>query len=400
MEHNKTRKIRLFNTFEPVTTFYRDLFPYWLAHGWEIEVMMSRARYRADRMRTWEREDVRIHWTPGAGLQATNQFNKLLIMLLYILSAVVRTLVGPRVDHNIFLTQPPLFYLWGRILQLLRKQPYSVVIMDLHPDLFVQAGIMSENALTTRLLRRLATHGLRHADGVIVIGRCMNQRIIQLGVAAERIHTIPNWADEEIIFPIPHHDNPFRQQEQWRDKFIVLYSGNIGIPHYFDDILEISRRLRDCTDLHFVFIGQGHRRKEVEQYKARHRLDNILLLPYQPLERLAQSLSAGDLHFVSLRPGYEGIVVPSKAYSILAAGRPILYQGSSRGEIARIINEEKVGTVVPVHDPEALEQAILNYWHHRTLGEEQGRRARKLATSKYGKQQACLHYTAILSKQV
>ncbi|MDX1616146.1 MAG: glycosyltransferase family 4 protein [Candidatus Promineifilaceae bacterium] len=389
--------VRLLNTYEPVTTFYRDLVPHWLEQGWRVEVVMSRAEYRPGREKGWAQSGARLRWTPGSGLRPDGRWRKRLIMLLYALGAMVQTLLSPTVDRNLFLTQPPLFYLWGAVLRALRGQPYFVVLMDLHPDLAVRAGLLPESGALTRLLRQLAAWGLRRADGVIVIGRCMRREVLELGLDPQRVHFIPNWADEETIVPVVHTHNRFRAAQGWNGRFVVLYSGNMGAPHFFDDILEASRRLQACRVLRFVFIGRGRRLKQIARFREIHGLQNVELLPFQPFERLPQSLGAADLHFVSLRPGFEGLVVPSKAYGILAAGRPLLYQGSEEGELAQMIAEEHVGWVVPAGDPQALQEVLLSYLRRPELAAEQGRRARRLAESTYGKQNAIRRYTTVLS---
>ena len=125
----------------------------------------------------------------------------------------------------------------------------------------------------------------------------------------------------ELVYPIPAAESRLRRELGLDGKFVVLYSGNMGVSHYFDDLLEVIRRCQDEAKLHFVFIGEGQRRGEIENFFRRHQPRNVSLLLFQPMEQLAESLSLGDVHFVSLRAGFEGLVVPSKVYGALAAGR-------------------------------------------------------------------------------
>jgi glycosyltransferase involved in cell wall biosynthesis len=391
--------IRLFNTVEPVNSFYRDLIPCLQEQGWRVEVIISRAQYRSGRQSPWIMGQTRVHWTPDLGQNTGTRFGKLLIMITYGLFAVIRTLFGRTVDRNLFLTQPPLFYLWGSILKKVRGQSYFIVLMDIYPDIAVQAGLFSAGSMLTRFLTRLARFGLQHADGVIVIGRCMQKKVLGMGVPPERIHLIPNWGDPQVNGQNPGPRNKFREEHHWQDKFIILYSGNIGTSHYFDDLLEVARRLRDHPDLLFVFIGNGARHKEIEAYKNRHALANVALLPFQPQERLPETLSAGDVHFVSVRDGFTGLVVPSKVYGIMAAGRPVLYQGVSWGEIALLAAEEDIGCVIPLRNPDALESALLTYVADSALIHRQGEKASRLINGIYGRTQACAAYSAVLCTQ-
>ena len=388
--------IRFLNTFEPVTTMYRDLLPFFAGQGCRVEVVLNRAQYRAGRDPTWIVPGVQVRWMPHFGLQPQTRFAKSLLMLAYMVFGALHTLLGPRVDKNVFLTQPPLFGLWGYVHQRLRGQGYYQVLMDIYPDLAIEARVLKRDSAAARILNHLSRFALRNADGVIVIGRCMEERVVEMGVDPARIAFIPNWTDEGAIVPIVPEKNPFRREQGWQEKLIVLYSGNIGTSHYFDDILEVSLRMREMANVVFAFIGTGQRLGEIEAYKRRHGLKNIVLLPFQRQEVLAHSLSAGDVHFVSLRSGFEGLVVPSKAYGVLAAGRPILYQGPSRSEIARLIAENDIGCVVPLGDSEALHQALLAYIRDPALRKRQGERARRLAETHYSREAARSRYALLL----
>jgi glycosyltransferase involved in cell wall biosynthesis len=228
----------------------------------------------------------------------------------------------------------------------------------------------------------------------------MQQLVLDMDVVPEKVHIIPNWINEETIKPISPTKNSFRIQSGWQDKFVVLYSGNLGVAHDFDDILEVSRCLQDCRDIVFAFIGRGQRLAEIEQHIAAHRSNNVILLPFQEQTTLAHSLGAGDLHFISLRTGFEGLVVPSKVYGALAAGRPILYQGGHQSEIARLVEEEDVGTVVSPGDVDALQRAVLAYRNSPMLCARQGKRARSLAEGYYSYTQACFRYARALDVNI
>lgn len=389
--------VRLFNTYEPVTSFYQDLIPYWSAEGWHVEVVISKALYRAGRdKKRWLLPSVRVYETPNFGLGGNGRFSKFIVMLSYIVFAIWHTLISRSVDRNLFLTQPPLFFSWGWVLRAIRRQPYFIVLMDLYPDVAIRDQVFATNGLLPRFLKFISRQGLKRADGVIVIGRCMVQKLAALGVAEQKIHFIPNWINETAVKPIPPEHNSFRQAQEWQDKFVIMYSGNIGTSHHFDDILQAAWELRHRKELIFAFIGDGRRRKEIEVFCQQHQLDNIQLLPFQEQTQLSQSLSAGDLHFVSLKSGFEGLVVPSKSYGIMAAGRPILYQGEQDGEIARMITEEAIGEVVPLGNSEQLVETILSYWQNPERVCLEGQRARQVVEERYSKARACQRYTKLL----
>lgn len=393
-------KIRLFNTVEPVTTFYRDIIPYLESKGWSVEVFISRSQYRKNRGRDWSSSNTEFNYSPNFGINLSGPLGRIIVNLSFICYATLVTLFGKKADINLFLTQPPLFYIWGALLQLLRNQPYYIVLMDVYPEILDEAGVLSRKSLIFTFLSKVARFGLMRADGVIAIGRCMRQWASQIGIAANKLHIIQNWVDQEVVVRIKLQENELRQKMGWQDKFIVMYSGNIGVSHFFDDVLQVARELQSNKRILFVFIGNGQRRLELQNYKDRYELDNIQLLAFQPQEQLSTSLGSGNIHFISLRPGFTGLVVPSKAYGVMAAGRPIIYQGESWGEIARMINEEEIGHTVPVDNWTELKNTVLRYAQDDELVFKQGIRARQVLENKYSKDQALKDYFDILSTKV
>ena len=393
-------RIRFLSPFRTaLATFYDDLVPFLASSGCEVQIVISKAEYRAARdleEAVGHPDRAKILRTISLGLQPNNSISKALVLAAYLVHTAVYTLFGPRVDLNVFSTGLPFLPLWGYFLSKVRRQPYYCLVMDIHPHSMIEYGMMRREAPLTKLLVWLAELGLRKAEGVIVLGRCMADRIEAMGVPSEHIHVIPNWMDERLVYPIDHDENQFRKSQGLVDKFVVLYSGNMGFSHYFDDILAVAEQMKDREKVTFVFIGDGSRHNEVKARVENRQLTNVVLLPFQDMNVLAQSLSAGDLHLVTLREACTGLSVPSKSYGILAAGRPILYQGSPRGEIAQMILGEDVGTVVSCGDVEGLEQSILKYLNQPDLCQVQGRKARALVDGAYSRARALERYAEAL----
>ena len=149
--------------------------------------------------------------------------------------------------------------------------------------------------------------------------------------------------------------------------------------------------------IRFVFAGGGRRRAELERARSAEGLENLVLLPFQPVDRLTHSLSLGDVHFVSLRAGFEGLMVPSKAYSVLEAGRGLIYQGTASGEIARLVVEEDIGSVVPLDDPNGLERAICGAMTDPNTVAAWGLRAEALAERLYSRASALQRYAQVFA---
>ena len=358
-------RIRFFNTFEPVSPFYRDLVPYLAEQGHEIEIVISSAEYRTGRERLEDLlppENVRLTRIPAGIKLADSSLKKLWVVLAYMIGSAFVTLFGRGTDLNFFLTQPPMFQVWGRFLKALRRQPYSCLVMDLYPDALVNFGKIKKGSIFEKVAHSISRGTLRKAKNVVVIGRCMQRVLEKDGIEPNRIVNIPNWVNETEVRCISKEENSLRKELNLSDKFICLYSGNIGISHNMNDLLEVAVELRAEEDIRFVIVGGGIKKAQLEQFRDEHQLENLMLLPYQPTSRLSESLGLGDFHFVSLRQNFSGLVVPSKAYGALAAGKPIVYQGSEESELALMIKEHDLGFVVNEGDVEGLKEAILSLY--------------------------------------
>jgi glycosyltransferase involved in cell wall biosynthesis len=160
-----------------------------------------------------------------------------------------------------------------------------------------------------------------------------------------------NWADA-ALHPVRRESNALRRQWQLDESFVVAYSGNLGRAHDVETIAAAMKALADDTRIRFLVIGGGAKQKELEG------LPGVQFHPYQPREALSESLSAADVHLVSLQPSLEGLIVPSKFYGVLATGRPVLYVGAHDGDLARLILDHDLGYVIAPGDSNALATAI------------------------------------------
>ncbi|HSJ10935.1 MAG TPA: glycosyltransferase family 4 protein [Longimicrobiales bacterium] len=393
--------IRFFSAVEPPFAYYRVLLPHLVRQGHTVEIVITDSEYRDQAGGAFpafmERHGVRVNLVRVGAGKAGRGWRRVALYGRYVLSAVRRSLFGHAVDMNVFLTQPPLFFLWGMALKALRRQRYGVVLMDLYPDVLVESGLARRSAPHIRLAAWATRLGHRSADALFAIGRCTREYMIRAGVRPERVHLTPNWSNDAVR-PIARLQNPLRDELGLGDRFVVMYSGNIGVSHDFDDIIEVARRMKNEDGIRFVFAGDGSRRRELERARDTEGLDNIVLLPFQPVENLARSLALGDMHFVSLRERFEAVVVPSKTYSVLNAGRAILYQGHTGGEIARMVEEEDIGLVVAPGDADALEAAV-----RRAMADPQqvaawGERAHRLSQARYSQESAIQRYADVFAK--
>ncbi|PAP77165.1 glycosyltransferase family 4 protein [Rubrivirga marina] len=331
-----------------------DLAEHLAARGFEVDVLTGRGKYVSGDLEApaeETRNGVRVRRLSSTSFGRSSHLGRIADYAGYYLGVLRRLLTGERYDLVIVLTTPPLLSVAARLSGQLRGQQYAVWSMDLHPDAEVAIGMLSERGLPARVLHRLNDAGYRGADLVVDLGFRMKERIAAKGVATHRLVTIGMWSDGAGVRPLDPAENPVRRSLGIdADQVVVMYSGNAGVAHRFEEICEAMRTLQDDDRFYFLFVGSGPRRAEVEAFIEAERIENASYEDYFPREELAASLSAGDVHLLTLRESMAGIVVPSKLYGILAAGRPVVMVGPERSESAQTIRQHDVGEVI---DPEA-----------------------------------------------
>lgn len=281
-------------------------------------------------------------------------------------------------DAIVSKTDPPLHLVLVPFLKRWKRPKGIHWAQDLYPEVAEELGILRRSSFLSRLLKGLSTWALKRHDYVLAIGRCMEERLIARGLAPEKIVRMPNWAAPGV-HPIPHTANTFHREHQLGEQFVVMYSGNMGLAHPFEVMLDAARLLKASTPtIRFLFVGNGPRLAWLKERVAEDALTNVQFLPFQPKERLAQSLSAGDIHVASMHDSLAGLVVPSKVYGALAAGRPCVFLGPPTSEAALVITDHQCGDVLEQPTAEELAACILA-WHQapreRVLAGERAREA-------------------------
>ncbi|MEM8738878.1 MAG: glycosyltransferase family 4 protein [Planctomycetota bacterium] len=267
-------------------------------------------------------------------------------------------------DVVVTLTTPPLIGMVGWMMSLVRRCRHVVWTMDLYPDVLVAAGVSKPDSILTKFFAWLNRREMGRADRVVALGRCMKRRIVDKGIGADHIDVIGVWSpnDPPIELPDPA-DSSYRGEWGLEDRFVVQYSGNFGLAHDYETFCDTILALREVDEIQFVFAGGGKRIPTLQEFIECHRLTNVMLRPYQPRERLLDLLSLADVHLISQSESFTGVVVPSKLFGIMAAGRPSLFVGPPDAEVARVLNETGAGIRFPLDDPAVLADVILQLAH-------------------------------------
>lgn len=297
--------------------------------------------------------------------------------------SALRRIVRPG-DIVVAKTDPPLLSVAIGPLAKARGATLVVWLQDLFPEVAEQYGIPGMGGALGVRLRTLRDHSLSLADGVVAIGEKMAARVLNSGcVVPGRLRVIHNWADGKSLLPLHHRQNDLRARWGLEDKFVVAYSGNLGRVHEFDTLLGTASRMQNERGIVFLIVGTGPRLAYVRQRATAENLANVRFQPLQERDSLVQSLGVADVHVSILRPEFEGFVLPSKLYGIMAVGRPAIFVGDPDGETAEILQASAAGMSVAVGDQEALVHAILKLRDSPSERERLGQNARKAFEAKY-----------------
>jgi len=364
-----------------------DLARYLVQQGHEVSVIASRSIYgkAGTALSAYEKVDgIEIHRVGRsiygkAGLLArTTDF-----ALFYMLTAAKAIQIG-RHDVSVCFTTPPFIALLGLVLRALRGTKLVYWVMDLYPDVLIVTGVLGERSLTARVLERLNRLALARADRTVVLGRCMERRVLAKGIDGSKVERINVWSDVNEICPRPRNENSYRREWGVGDRTLVMYSGNFGIGHDVETFAAGAKLLSERGDIMFAFIGGGKRKAQLVEAMRSRGLSNFIEADYQPRERLGELLSAADIHLVSMMPRWSGVMVPSKIYGTLAAERPVIWVGGEATEAATVVHEADCGFVIAPGDAQGFADAVRKLADDPQLRADMGRRARKALADKWG----------------
>lgn len=298
--------------------------------------------------------------------------------ILFTIRATLTLLKNGRKNDVVLLTTaPPFLSVAGYIANLILRLDYICLIYDLYPDAVVELGVTSQDSLITKLWNRVNTLVWQRSKKIVVLTETMKTRITARHPQfADKISVIHNWADSDWIKPIHKQENWFAREHGIDRKFTVLYSGNMGRCHDADTILGAIELLKD-RPVQFVFIGAGAKHQQCREAVAKLRLNNCTFLPYQDKTNLPYSLTACDLALVSIAPGLEGVVAPSKLYGIMAAGKAIAAICEPHSYLREIIDDSECGASFDNEDSVGLANFIMNLANSPRSAAEMGQAGRK-----------------------
>jgi len=310
--------------------------------------------------------------------------------LSYLALAVPRALTL-RADLILAMTDPPVAGIAGALVARLAGRPFVYNIRDMYPDMAVGGDIVRPNKWMARW-EKMHRRALKQAARIIVLGDDMRSRVVAKGIAPERVVVVRDGTS--LPSDLPNRCDPVVKEIRCGFPFVVTHAGNLGFYGAWDTLLLAAEMLRN-EDTGFVFVGEGANRAAIAT-KATH-LPNVRFLPFRPPGQVPHVMMAGDLHLVTVKRGLEGVVVPSKLYSILAAGRPVLAVAPRESDAARIVTEYGCGVAADPDDPFAVAEAIRELRANPASLAAMGQRARE-TSSRYARVNELQRFAGILDE--
>jgi len=340
-----------------------------------------------DTLAKGSRETVQLY--PAAPYQRGGYLRRALSWLRYLVQAFFWLWRMPRNAPLLLFSNPPLLPWLGCLMRRLRGQRYAVMVHDVWPDVLVRMGVWPERHPAVRLWRWLNRRSYERADVVMTLGETMAANLArQFDPQRTRhghIEVIPPWADTGVIRPIPKEENWFAREHDQVGKLTVMYSGNMGMAHDIETMLAAAQRLQDTPDVHFMFIGAGPKWPWVADTIHEHGLANVTLMGWQPEEALPFSLAAADVGLVSLETDADGLAMPSKVYSMMAAGTALLGLSRQTSDLQKLIEQHKCGVNVEPGDVDGFVQAVMRFRNETSSLDVCRQRSRRAAEKVYSR---------------
>lgn len=351
-----------------------------LAQRHKVTVLAGRPSYDPSRrhppylLRRETHGNVTVERVGSTAFPRFNMKGRLANYFTYLALAVPRA-VFIRADIVIAMTDPPFEGLAGALVCKLTRRPFVYNLRDMYPDMAVGGNIVRPG-WKTRIWESLHRKSLRSAARIIVLGEDMRERILAKGVSSQCITVIRDAVD--LPPALPGRDHPVVRQIRGEFRFVLIHAGNIGFYGAWNTLLEAARILQP-EGVGLVFVGEGAMKDSVQA--AARGCNNIRFMPFRPASELPCVMAAGDLHVVTVKRGLEGVVVPSKVYNILAAGRPLLAVATERTEVARFAARDGCGLAADPDDPCAVAAAVRGVLTDTEKLAQMARNSRALAES-------------------
>lgn len=383
-------KIAIFPMFYPPThgsgpILMEELAKYMARSGHDVTVITTqpeRGRFRKSFFSTHKDKNLKI--IRSRTYLSEKGPKRLISWIHYSTNALFTGLMDSKYDIAFLRSPPPNLAITGYFLNRLKKTPVILNIQDIHPDLAINSGILT-NPLAIKMAKKFEKWAYDKSDSIIVISEGFKNNLLAKGVPEKKIKIIPNWVDTDFISPLPKN-NPLSQLLRLNKTFVIMHAGTLTITSYkaLAGLLEASTGLKK-KDIIIALVGDGLCKGDLKEKANELKLSNVRFYPFQPQEDLPGLWASADVSVVALDPDKSESSVPSKLYNIMATGRPVLGLVNPKSETASIIKEANCGVVADPRDKKSILKSIIRLKENKKLREKLGANGRKEALKKYSK---------------
>lgn len=339
-------------------------------------------KYKSKRIYIEEYKGIKLVRVRVPEFEKSNKISRIKNLLAYFFNSLIATAKIEKQDYIYTISQPPIL---GGVLGVLGKWikggKLIYNIQDFNPEQTIAVGY-AKNKLLLNTVMAVDKFSCKNSDKVIVVGRDM-QETLKNRFNNKKVPSnvfINNWINEKEIYPLDQNHPKiiaFKEKYNLKDKFIIMYSGNIGLYYDLENIIKVIGEFKDREDVVFAFIGDGTVKSKIEEYVTNNNLNNVIFIPYQDKADLIYSLNAADIHWVVNAKGIKGVSVPSKLYGVMAAGKPVLGVLDEGSEARLIVEECNCGVCIEPGNYEEISRNIEYILDNKELIKSLGRNGRK-----------------------
>ena len=339
-------------------------------------------KYKSKRIYIEDYKGIKLVRVRVPEFKKSNKVSRIKNLLAYFFNSLIATAKIEKQDYIYTISQPPIL---GGVLGVLGKWikggKLIYNIQDFNPEQTIAVGY-AKNKLLLNTVMAVDKFSCKNSDKVIVVGRDM-QETLKNRFNNKKVPSnvfINNWINEKEIYPLEQNHPKivaFKEKYNLQDKFIIMYSGNIGLYYDLENIIKVIGEFKDREDVVFAFIGDGTVKSKIEEYVTNNNLNNVTFIPYQDKADLIYSLNAADIHWVVNAKGIKGVSVPSKLYGVMAAGKPVLGVLDKGSEARLIVEESNCGVCIEPGNYKEISRNIEYILNNKELIKSLGQNGRK-----------------------
>jgi colanic acid biosynthesis glycosyl transferase WcaI len=340
---------------------------------------------------------IKIFFLASTNFSKTNLLGRLTNYFTFTISVVLKLIFSRQKTVVLTHTTPPSLGIVISFICSFKRRKFVYILLDIFPEGLVRLRKVSKHNILIRFWQYLFILSLKKSMKIVVIGRDMKEWLRDVcQYALTKTEYIPLWQDEKLISPSEYHQNAFVIENNLIGKFVVQYSGNMGL---WNEMNTMGKAVREnLRDIVFMFVGGGMRKKELLDVISTNDLGNVIIMPFQPNEKFNTILTACHVGLVTMRDKLEGMAVPSKIYGIMAAGIPVIALVPLNSEIAFIVKEENCGFVVKPGDLDEFIRVICLLRSDENLRKQMGQNSRLAFEKKYSTSEIARQYKLMIEE--